>query len=142
VKSVKSVAFFVFFCKMKRAVQTIAQRAFEFIIILLAISAGSLFFRLGSLPLSGADEPRYARIAEEMHIRGAWVTPTLEGKPWLEKPPLYYWVTIPMLSIFDGSETAARFGPAVCTVVTALAVFWLGTVLWSKLAGGAPQQFC
>ncbi len=58
--------------------------------LLIAISSGALFFRLGSLPLSGADEPRYARIAREMHDSGRWVTPTLQEKPWLEKPPLYY----------------------------------------------------
>ena len=41
--------------------------------------------------LLGADEPRYAQVAREMLARHDWITPTLGGKPWLEKPPLYYW---------------------------------------------------
>lgn len=111
------------------------RRAIPFFIVLIAISSGSLFFRLGSLPLSGADEPRYARIAQEMREQGKWVTPLLEGKPWLEKPPLLYWITIPFYSMFGIGETAARLGPALCGLITALSIFWLGSTLWSGRAG-------
>ncbi|MBN1567594.1 MAG: glycosyltransferase family 39 protein [Acidobacteria bacterium] len=111
------------------------QRSLPSLILLAFISVGSLFFRIGSLPLSGADEPRYARIAQEMYQRGDWITPSLEGKPWLEKPPLYYWITIPFHAVFGDSETAARLGPALCAFITALAIFWLGSKLGTKLAG-------
>jgi 4-amino-4-deoxy-L-arabinose transferase-like glycosyltransferase len=111
------------------------RRAIPLLIILIAIACGSLFFQLGSLPLSGADEPRYARIAQEMHEQGHWVTPLLEGKPWLEKPPLLYWMTITLYSLFRVSETTARLGPALCALITALAIFWLGSAIWSKREG-------
>jgi len=111
------------------------QRAFPALILIILISLASLFFRLGSLPLSGADEPRYARIAQEMHERGAWVTPMLEGKPWLEKPPLYYWITIPLYATPLANETIARIGPAVCALLTALAVFQLGFMRGAGRAG-------
>jgi 4-amino-4-deoxy-L-arabinose transferase-like glycosyltransferase len=116
-------------------VQTIAKHAAGSIILLIAISLGVLFFRLGSLPLSGADEPRYARIAEEMYRQGEWITPTLQGIPWLEKPPLYYWITIPFYSLFEVKETAARLGPAFSALITALAIFWLGSTLRNRTAG-------
>jgi 4-amino-4-deoxy-L-arabinose transferase-like glycosyltransferase len=115
--------------------KTIANHALGSLILLIAISAGTIFFRLGSLPLLGPDEPRYARVAQEMEEQGRWITPILQGKPWLEKPPLYYWVTIPFLSLFDADESTARIGPAICALVTALAIFWLGSVLWTRLAG-------
>ncbi|MBN2317864.1 MAG: glycosyltransferase family 39 protein [Acidobacteria bacterium] len=115
--------------------QTIIKYTAGSAILLTAISLATLFFRLGSLPLVGADEPRYARIAEEMHQQGAWVTPTLENKPWLEKPPLYYWITIPFYSLLPNNETAARLGPALSALITALAVFWLGAILRNRLAG-------
>jgi 4-amino-4-deoxy-L-arabinose transferase-like glycosyltransferase len=41
--------------------------------------------------LVGADEPRYAQVAREMLARHDYITPVLYGKPWLEKPALYYW---------------------------------------------------
>ncbi|HVQ24291.1 MAG TPA: hypothetical protein VMV01_03900, partial [Planctomycetota bacterium] len=58
--------------------------------LLLLLLVGALaLLRLGAVPLLGPDEPRYARVAVEMQRAGAWVTPTLQGEPWLEKPPLY-----------------------------------------------------
>jgi 4-amino-4-deoxy-L-arabinose transferase-like glycosyltransferase len=48
------------------------------------------FYGLGRFGLVGADEPRYAQVAREMLERRDWITPTLGGTPWLEKPPLYY----------------------------------------------------
>jgi 4-amino-4-deoxy-L-arabinose transferase-like glycosyltransferase len=103
--------------------------------ILALLSFFALFFRLGDLPLSGADEPRYARVAEEMREQGRWVTPILEGKPWLEKPPLYYWLTIPVYALFGTGETTARIATAVLAVFTALTTLWLGNLLWSRIAG-------
>lgn len=96
---------------------------------------GTIFFRIGALPFVGADECRYARIAEEMNGAGRWVTPLLQGLPWLEKPPLYYWLTIPMIRAFGMSETAARLAPALCALLAAVAVIWLGTRLWTRQAG-------
>ncbi len=38
----------------------------------------AFFYQLGNLAFIGADEPRYARIDEEMNLRGSYVTPTLD----------------------------------------------------------------
>ena len=60
--------------------------------LLIGVFCGFFFFYgLSAVGLLGADEPRYAQVAREMLARGDWVTPTLWGKPWLEKPPLFYW---------------------------------------------------
>jgi 4-amino-4-deoxy-L-arabinose transferase-like glycosyltransferase len=116
-------------------VQNITRSFVGIFAFLTLISLGTIFFRLGSLPLTGADEPRYARIAEEMYQQGHWVTPLLEGLPWLEKPPLYYWITIPFVALLGNSETAARLGPALSGVLAAMAIFWAGTRLWNRVAG-------
>src|SRR5271167_4573306 len=61
-------------------------------LIALIAFCGFLFFAgLQVIGLLGADEPRYAQIGREMLARHDWVTPTLWGQPWLEKPPLLYW---------------------------------------------------
>ncbi len=67
------------------------MRARTELLLLVACCGFLLFYGLGAFGLLGADEPRYAQVAREMLDRGDWVTPTLNGKPWLEKPPLYYW---------------------------------------------------
>src|ERR1017187_7817763 len=61
------------------------------LLLLVACCGFLLFYGLGAFGLLGADEPRYAQVAREMLGRNDWVSPTLNGKPWLEKPPLYYW---------------------------------------------------
>ena len=104
--------------------------------IFLIVAFVTLFFRLGGLPLTGPDEPRYARIAEEMRAEGTWVTPILQGQPWLEKPPLYYWIARPFYSISDSPEIAARAATAICALLTAAAVYWAGSAIWTPLAGG------
>jgi len=90
------------------------------------------------LGLVGADEPRYAQIAREMlqshtsicaethagllphsllladlrdsyHcLVGGTVTPILYGKPWLEKPALYYWRAMGFFREFGVSDWSAR----------------------------------
>ena len=69
--------------------------------LLLAGFCGFLFFfGLAYFGLLGADEPRYAQVAREMLARHDWITPTLGGKPWLEKPALYYWQAMLAYSSF------------------------------------------
>jgi 4-amino-4-deoxy-L-arabinose transferase-like glycosyltransferase len=90
------------------------------------------------LGLVGADEPRYAQVAREMlaahsqachevnakmfprslrpddlsaslHcLAGGTVTPILYGKPWLEKPALYYWRAMSFFKEFGVSDWSAR----------------------------------
>jgi 4-amino-4-deoxy-L-arabinose transferase-like glycosyltransferase len=93
-------------------------------LLLLAGFCGFLFFfGLASFGLVGADEPRYAQVAREMFARHDWITPTFGGKPWLEKPALYYWQTILAYRIFGVSDWAARLASAVDATAMVLAVY-------------------
>ena len=67
------------------------------------------FSNLGAIGFVGPDEPRYAWIARDMAESGDWVTPRLYGKPWFEKPVLYYWMAAASFKFFGVSEAAARF---------------------------------
>ena len=75
------------------------------------------------LGLVGADEPRYAQIAHEMLDRfdhahtlkerlSACVTPYLYGRPWLEKPALYYWRAMFVFQEFGVHDWSARLPSA------------------------------
>jgi 4-amino-4-deoxy-L-arabinose transferase-like glycosyltransferase len=92
--------------------------------LLLAGFCGFLFFfGLAYFGLIGADEPRYAQVAREMLARHDWITPTLGDKPWLEKPPLYYWQAMLAYSIFGVSDWAARLPSAVDATLMVIAVY-------------------
>jgi len=82
------------------------------------------FYGLGQFGLIGADEPRYAQVAREMLERHDWITPVLGGRPWLEKPPLYYWQAILAYSVFGVSDWAARLPSALDATFLVLAVYF------------------
>jgi 4-amino-4-deoxy-L-arabinose transferase-like glycosyltransferase len=94
-------------------------------LLLLVAFCGFLFFYgLGAFGLVGADEPRYAQVAREMLERSDWVTPTLLGKPWLEKPPLYYWEAMVSFRAFGVSDRAARLPGAFDAVMLVAAIYF------------------
>jgi len=81
------------------------------------------FFGLSYFGLVGADEPRYAQVAREMLARHDWITPTLGGRPWLEKPPLYYWQAMMAYSIFGVTDWAARLPSAADASLLVVAIY-------------------
>src|SRR4051812_44018701 len=56
--------------------------------VLLFVLAGLLLYPCMSFHLFEPDEGRYAQIPREMLTSGEWIVPTLQGKPYLDKPPL------------------------------------------------------
>ena len=105
------------------------------------------------LGLVGADEPRYAQVAREMlavhdqtcdalhasiypdalsgqaleHsykcLLAGTVTPILYGRPWLEKPALYYWRAESAFREFGVSDWAARLPSSYATGFLVLLIF-------------------
>lgn len=92
-------------------------------LLLAGFCAFLFFYGLGQFGLIGADEPRYAQVAREMLDRHDWVTPTLGGHAWLEKPPLYYWQAMLAFSLFGVSDVAARIPSAIDATLLVIAVY-------------------
>ena len=93
------------------------------LLLLLAVPLFFFLWKLSSFGLVGADEPRYAQAAREMLARHDWITPTLGGSPWLEKPPLYYWQAMFSYRLFSVSDWAARLPSAIDAFALVLAVY-------------------
>ncbi len=93
------------------------------ILLLAGFCAFLFFYGIAQFGLIGADEPRYAQVAREMLDRRDWITPTLGGKAWLEKPPLYYWQAMIVYSIFGVSDAAARIPSAIDATLLVVAVY-------------------
>lgn len=102
--------------------------------ILLFLLALAAYFTGLTLPFVGPDEPRYAQVAREMYERGDWITPTLGGFNWFEKPALLYWLEIVSYKFFGVTEFAARFGPALFGLGTVAALWILGRTLSKEAA--------
>ena len=100
------------------------------IVLILATLYVCYFSHLGVIGFVGPDEPRYAWIARAMAETGDWVTPRLYGKPWFEKPPLYYWGAALSFKLFGVSEAAARLPSAISALLATLALAWLALRLY------------
>jgi 4-amino-4-deoxy-L-arabinose transferase-like glycosyltransferase len=111
------------------------------------------YFGGAQLGLVGADEPRYAQIAREMlaaHTAGCdaagsgivphslrlsdlkasytclmagTITPVLYGRPWLEKPALYYWRTMGFYMELGVSDWSARIPSATGALALIILAF-------------------
>ena len=90
------------------------------------------FSHLGAIGFVGPDEPRYAWIARDMAESGDWVTPHLYGKPWFEKPPLYYWGAAICFKLFGVSEAVARLPSAISALLATLAMAWLAWRIYGQ----------
>ena len=74
------------------------------------------FVACGAPRLFDQIDGQYAGAAREMLVRGDWLTPTQNGVPRLQKPPLVYWCELLSLRVFGVNEFAARFPVALATV--------------------------
>ena len=82
------------------------------------------FYGLGNFGLVGADEPRYAQVAREMLRNNDFVTPTLYGSPWLEKPALYYWRAAAAFRTFGVHDWAARLPSATFAAALVIIIYF------------------
>jgi 4-amino-4-deoxy-L-arabinose transferase-like glycosyltransferase len=67
-----------------------------------------------------------------MFERGDWITPSLGGQPWFEKPALLYWLQIGAYHLVGINEFAARLGPALCGLGTVASLCIFGRHLDSQ----------
>jgi 4-amino-4-deoxy-L-arabinose transferase-like glycosyltransferase len=102
------------------------SRARPLALLLLLLLPGALLYPTRGFHLLEPDEGRYAQIPKEMLETGSWVVPTLQGEPYLDKPPLMYWITALSYKAFGVTPEAARLVPALCVHLTILSVYLLG----------------
>ena len=109
-----------------------------------ALSAGVLIaLALAPLWLVGTlgrglwtpDEPREADIAWRMSLQADRTLPQLAGTPFLEKPPLSYWLSAAALTLFGDSAPAARAPNLLYAPVAALAVGALALAMQTEVLG-------
>ncbi len=99
------------------------------LLIALAVYLPPIF----QIPLIRA-EAMYALIPLEMVNSGRWLLATLNGAPYLDKPPLLYWLTIAGYKIFGTSEWAARLPTLLCTLGEIWLTYLLGRRMFSLRA--------
>ena len=71
------------------------------------------------------DPLKYACIAKDMAMNNSWLSPVLDGKPYMNKPPLYFWLVAISFKIFGGSYYAAKIPSLVFATLNVLLLYWI-----------------
>ena len=81
------------------------------------------------------DEARYGEVVREMLASGNWLVPHLNGFPYPDKPPLYFWLVILMGKVVGQGEFAFRLISTLSTMLAGVGVFQLGNTLLGRQGG-------
>jgi 4-amino-4-deoxy-L-arabinose transferase-like glycosyltransferase len=76
----------------------------------------------------------YIQIAREMLQRHDFITPTIDGIRFFDKPPLMYWMAAGSMKVFGVHDWAARLPLALGVLVLLLAVYALGIRLFNTVS--------
>jgi len=93
------------------------------------------FFKIGSYPLHVPDEARYSEIPREMVVTNDYVTPTLNGVKYFEKPPLLYWLQAGAIKAFGVNEWALRVPTVLLALLGVLMTYVVGRSLYGRWVG-------
>jgi 4-amino-4-deoxy-L-arabinose transferase-like glycosyltransferase len=110
-------------------------RDWSLVLILMVAGLVIFFYRLGVPGLMDPDEGRYAEIAREFFVLRDWGIPHLNLLPYLEKPPLVYWLTGLSFKVLGFTELAARLPSAVSALGGVFLAYGLGRALWGPGPG-------
>jgi 4-amino-4-deoxy-L-arabinose transferase-like glycosyltransferase len=106
------------------------------IVSILVFSCVLFIYGIGGISLWDPDEPRQAIMAQEMMERQDYIHPYLNGKPYLEKPPLYPWMIIAASKIQGKlNEFSSRIPAALSATCLMVATYSLGRLLVDPIGG-------
>lgn len=101
--------------------------------LIVALWAIVLFFPfLGAVHLFDWDEINFAESAREMLVSGNFQQVQINFEPFMEKPPLFFWLQALSMKIFGINEYAARFPNALTGLATLLLVFYIGKRFFNR----------
>ncbi|HEU5323956.1 MAG TPA: glycosyltransferase family 39 protein, partial [Methylomirabilota bacterium] len=104
--------------------------------LVLPVAALLFAIALGGHDLWAPDEPRSGVIVREILETGSWAVLHENGRPYVEKPPLYYWLAA-LASRPAGavSELSLRLPSSLAALAGVVLVFVLGRDLFGRRTG-------
>lgn len=114
-----------------------ALRPWVFVVLLTVAAFAAVFFELGRMDVVTANEGQRAAPPAEMLRSGDYVVPTINGEPYINKPPLLYWAIAGVYRVFGISEWAARVPSALSSVALVLCIYFG----FRRKAGEAPARW-
>ncbi len=109
-----------------KSFRTSKWQTIDWMIVAVLVLASCILFlpALGS-PGVLVSDAYYSSAAKEMLLRGDFITPYLNFKPFYEKPILIYWFIITSYKVFGINTFAARLPSALCAIASIASLFVL-----------------
>jgi len=106
--------------------------------LLLVVPLALLLFSLdlGGRDLWAPDEPRTGEVVREILLTGSWVVLHDNGLPYVEKPPLYFWIAAALArAAGEVTELTVRLPASLAGLLGAVCLFALGRGLFGRRTG-------
>ncbi|MCR4311417.1 MAG: glycosyltransferase family 39 protein [Candidatus Taylorbacteria bacterium] len=118
--------------------RTVSKR----LLLLVGLLTVFLFlFRLGTEAFIDYDEATYTQVVKETIVSGHLLPLVLDDKPWVDKPPLYFFLATGSGYLFGFNEFALRFPSALLGILSIFLTYAItrqlkGGQITALLAGG------
>ncbi len=101
------------------------------------ILLGFFLFMFGNqnYTLFDNSETHYSRVAQEMVQAKQYLTLSFNGSPWYVHPPLYFWLTGGLCSVFGWNEFTLRFWEGFFGILGLLTVYAFGIRFFNRKTG-------
>jgi 4-amino-4-deoxy-L-arabinose transferase-like glycosyltransferase len=103
--------------------------------VCISITLYRCFFDLGTLPVERWDEKTNIRVINSITSRQSFPALTLDGAPFFEKPPVWYWVVSAINLPVHNPLIAARGVSALCGFLSVMCIVWASRHWWGDTAG-------
>lgn len=102
----------------------------------LVLATITFFRNIGSYPLRNWDEAWYGEIIKNMASGNyGYIVPFWNGQYYFDKPPLYFWLSLPFFKLFGPGEWQARIVSATAAAIAILLVYLIGKKLFNPMCG-------
>ena len=102
--------------------------------LLLLVGLFSFFYNL-DISLFEGTEGLYGQVTRELVRSGQYVHLTFQGQQYLNKPPMFFWMTGGWTRLLGDNEVALRFTGSLFSLGTMVLTFVLGRTLFSWQVG-------
>ncbi len=92
-------------------------------------------YHLGLRPYLNPSEARYVEIPRQMLATQDWLTPRINGVPYFEKPPLFFWLQASIMHLLGTGEFASRFASVLLSTLTCLITYATARHCYNRRAG-------
>ena len=104
-------------------------------IAILFLLTGAICIYGLSLPLLGFDSSQYAEISRQMFESGNYFQIQLDGREYLDKPPLLFWLSSLSYTIFGINEFAFRIPSFIFLIIGVYGTYIIGKELYNNRTG-------